>query len=83
MNFDFGKLSGEYVILGAFVVLSYFTHVGWWSITGLAFFLGLMTYDIGGKEYKDDANLRALGGMLFIVSVLLFIIAIVRTGWVF
>lgn len=73
------KLSGIFVILGAFVVLSYFTRVAWWALTGLMLFLAVMAADWD----ENNHDLQILGNFFGFVSLVLFVVAIVRTGWVF
>jgi hypothetical protein len=73
------KLSAIFVILGAFVVLSYFTHVAWWALTGLMLFLAVTA--AGWDE--QNHRLQILGNILGLVGLVFFFVAIFRTGWVF
>jgi hypothetical protein len=65
------KLSTPFFILGASIALSYFSHVGWWSFTGLVFFFGLLTES------------KPLSIFWFIASLVLLVISILRMGWVY
>jgi len=64
------KLSTPFFMLGASIALSYFSHVGWWSLTGLAFFFGLLT------ESKWST-------LWFILSAILFALSVWRMGWMY
>jgi hypothetical protein len=80
------RLSGIFVILGAFVVLSYFTHVAWWAFAGLSFFLGGMTFDLVDENHQSsDAviAIKLLAYLFAILSLVCFVAGVIRTGWIF
>jgi len=68
-NFNI-KLSPPYLFLFIGIIFSYFSHVGWWALTSLAFFFGLLTE-------------RDWSTFWFIVSAILLGLSIWKMGWVF
>ncbi len=61
------NLSQPFAILAGSVVLSYFSHIGWWSLAGFFFVLGAF-FNITGHIRLGDICL-ALSGILFIIAV--------------
>jgi hypothetical protein len=68
------NLSTSLIILIGSIAFSYFTHIGWWAIGGICYFLFGRLSD----DYFIVAKWFALS-----FSLIFFIIAILRMGWSF
>lgn len=64
------KLSQPIVILGDYIAMSYFSHVGWWALAGISLIVGLLTESNWLKFW-------------FTLSVIFFILSIWKMGWVY
>jgi nucleoside permease NupC len=60
-------------VLAGTLVLSYFTHVAWWTWAGLSFVFA----DLVSDQSKNAMYL------LLIISLILFIFGIFRMDWVY
>ncbi|MFC1987978.1 hypothetical protein ACFLVH_05500, partial [Chloroflexota bacterium] len=63
-NFNFNFSTSIFVFIGA-VAFSYYTHVGWWALAGLAYLLY--------SKFSDNAWVVRLS--FLILSAILFLIA--------
>jgi hypothetical protein len=69
------KLASPFVILGALVVLSYFTKDGWWTWAGLSI---LIAYIFGEAEFRDHNSFAYLFSF---IALVLFVFGIFAMGW--
>jgi hypothetical protein len=65
------NLAQPFAILAGCLVLSYFSHVGWWSLVGFSFVIGAYC----------SFSYPKLGDFFVLVTGLLLIVAIIFMRW--
>ncbi len=69
------NLSQPFALFVGSIILSYFSHVGWWSLAGLSFVIG--AYFSG---FPSSIGLT-LSRLFLIISGILFVFAIIVMRW--
>ena len=69
-NINFNFPASTFIFISA-IALSYFSHVGWWALAGLAYFL-----------YSKIPN-DILSYIVLSIGGVFFVIGILNMGWVF
>lgn len=63
------------VVLAGLLVMSYFTHVGWWTWLGLSFLIASL--------FADEKKYEPLVYFFSIITLGLFILGIITMRWVY
>jgi hypothetical protein len=66
------NISQPFAVLAGAIILSYFSHVGWWALAGLMFLIG---------SYFSGFGL-VIPRIFLIISCIFFVLALVAMKWV-
>lgn len=66
------------IVLGASLVFSYYTRVGWWSLSGLSILLAEI-----GSNISNERDRKVLMGLFLMFGFLFLILGIVKMNWIF
>jgi hypothetical protein len=82
MNVDIKKLSQPFIILLGMVILSYFTNVAWWALSGLSYVIAV-AFTCMYLHSKQSKLIAVLCDLFLIIAPILFICGVIFTRWTF